>query len=211
MIFFTTHNETKASVVERFNRTLKTKMWKYFTAKNTYAYVAVLPKLVSAYNRSFHRSIKRTPNSVTPANSEVVWHTLYDTPNEEPSIAITFKFNLGDTVRISMAARTFSKGYLPNWTTELFTISDRIPRNPPVYKLTDYDGEELKGTFYEQELQKVDKKDDLYEVEKVLRTRKRRGVTEYFVKWFGYPEKFNSWMRGLVGIQYITCGPPIDI
>ncbi len=198
--FFTTHNETKASVVERFNRTLKTKMWKYFTAQNKYTYAAVLPKLVSAYNRSFHRSIKRTPVSVTPANSEEVWRTLYGTPNTKRSIVTAFKFNLGDTVRISMAARTFSKGYLPNWTTELFTISDTIARNPPVYKLTDYDGEELKGTFYEQELQRVDKKDDMYEVEKVVRTRKRRGVKEYFVKWLGYPDKFNSWVRGLVGI-----------
>lgn len=194
--FFTTQNERKASVVERFNRTLKTKMWKYFTAQNTYDYKPVLQKLVSAYNHSFHRSIKRTPDSVTPANSEVVWQTLYGPLNDERSIVTTFKFNLGDTVRISMAARDFSKGYLPNWTT----ISERITRNPPVYKLKDYDGEELKGTFYEQELQRVDKKDELYEVEKVLHTRKPRGVKEYFVKWLGYPTKFNSWVRGLVGI-----------
>lgn len=198
--FFTTHNETKASVVERFNRTLKTKMWKYFTAQNTYNYAAVLPRLVSAYNRSFHRSIKRSPASVAPENSEDVWQTLYGTPNDGRRIGTAFKFNVGDTVRISMVARTFSKGYLPNWTTEIFTVSDRIPRDPPVYKLKDYDGEELKGTFYEQELQRVDKKDDLYEVEKVLQTRKRHGVTEYLVQWVGYPSKFNSWVRGLVSI-----------
>ena len=63
--FFTTFNETKASVVERFNRTLKTKMWKYFTSKNTYDYRAVLPDLLKAYNAAFHRSIKRAPSSVT--------------------------------------------------------------------------------------------------------------------------------------------------
>ncbi|XP_033642417.1 uncharacterized protein LOC117302552 [Asterias rubens] len=156
--------------------------------------------MVSAYNRSFHRSIKRTPTSVSPANSEEVWHTLYGIPDSKDSIVTSFKFNLGDTVRISMAARTFSKGYLPNWTTELFTVSNRTPRNPPVYKLTDYNGEELKGTFYKQELQRVDKNDEMYEVEKVLRTRKRRGALEYFVKWLGYPDKFNSWVKGLVGI-----------
>ena len=93
-----------------------------------------------------------------------------------------------------MTAMPFRKGYLPNWTTELFAVSARLLRHPPVYKLKDYDGEQLQGTFYEQELQRAIKTDDLYQIEKVLRTRKRRGKTEYFVKWFGYPDKFNSWV-----------------
>ena len=100
-------------------------------------------------------------------------------------------------MRISMATRPFRKGYLPNWTTELFTISARIARRPPVYRLKDYGGEELEGTFYEQELQRIIQKNDLYTVEEVLQTRKRRGKTEYFVKWLGYPAKFNSWVVDL--------------
>ena len=57
------------------------------------------------------------------------------------------------------------------------------------------DAEEiLEGTFYEAKLQKVIKEDDVYRVEKVLRKRKRKGVVEYFVKWKGYPDKFNSWV-----------------
>ena len=193
--FFTTQNETKASVVERFNRTLKTKMYKYFTATNSRAYLKVLPKLLSAYNHAFHRSIKAAPTSVNNQNAETIWKNLYNT---SPSVKATkFKFDVGDTVRISMTTRPFRKGYLPSWTTELFTISARIPRRPPVYKLKDYDGEELEGTFYEQELQRVVKSDDLYQVEKVLRKRKKWGKTEYFVKWVGYPDKFNSWVRSL--------------
>ena len=108
-----------------------------------------------------------------------------------------WQFSVGDTVHISMATRPFRKGCLSSWTTEPFTISDRIPRNPPVYKLKDYGGEELEGTFYEQELQRVVKSDDLYQVEKVLRKRKKGGKTEYFVKWLGYPDKFNSWVTSL--------------
>ena len=194
--FFTTQNETKASVVERFNRTLKTKMYKYFTATNSRAYIKVLPKLISAYNRAYHRSIKIAPASVNNQNAETVWQNLYGdtgTPIKSP----TFKFSEGDTVRISMTTRPFRKGYLPSWTTELFSISARIQGQPPVYKLKDYGGEELQGTFYERELQRVIKSDDLYQVEKVLRRRKRRGKTEYFVKWLGYPEKFNSWVTSL--------------
>ncbi|CAB3987965.1 uncharacterized transposon-derived [Paramuricea clavata] len=147
--FFTTQNEAKASIVERFNRTLKTKMWKYFTAKNTLKYVEIIQKL----------------------------------------------FNIGDQVRISKARRTFKKGYLPNWTEEVFTITKRVLRRPPVYKIADFDDDELKGTFYEQELQRVNKTDsDFYRVEEVLRSRMRNKRKEYFVKWRGYPDKFNSWV-----------------
>ena len=196
--FFTTHNETKASVVERFNRTLKTKMWKFFTANNTNEYIKALPKLVSAYNHSFHRSIQTTPASVDIYNSDDIRKILYRTKVSPKRVA--YRFNVGDTVRISMSARPFRKGYLPNWTTELFTVSARIPRHPPVYKLKDYDGEELQGTFYEQELQRVLKKDNVYKVETVLATRKRRGHTEYFVKWLRYPDKFNSWVPRLLTV-----------
>ena len=192
--FFTTQNETKASVVERFNRSLKSGMYKFFTATNTYAYLKVLSKLLSAYNHSYHRSIKTTPASVTIHNTDQVWRTLYGV---EAISRNKFKFKVGDTVRISIAARPFRKGYLPNWTAELFTVSAKIHRYPPVYRLKDYDGEEIDGTFYEQELQRVIKTDDVYEVENVLDTRKRRGKTEYFVKWVGYPDKFNSWVTNL--------------
>ena len=68
----------------------------------------------------------------------------------------------------------------------MFTISAQIPRQPPVYKLKDYDGEELDGTFYEQELQRVIKSDNLYQIERVVRTRKIGRKKEYFVKWMGY-------------------------
>ena len=69
----------------------------------------------------------------------------------------------------------------------------RFVRQVPVYKLKDDAGEILDRTFSEPELQKIIKNDDVYHVEKILRKRKRKGVVEYFVKWKGYPDKFNSW------------------
>jgi hypothetical protein len=190
--FFTTQNETKASIVERFNRTLKTKMWKYFTAKNTLKYVDILQKLVKSYNHSRHRSIGMRPVDVNEDNESIVWQKLYGEQTEKP---VRFKFNIGDQVRISKARRTFKKGYLPNWTEEVFTITKRVLRRPPVYKIADFDDEELKGTFYEQELQRVNKTDsDFYRVEEILRSRMRNKHKEYFVKWLGYPDKFNSWV-----------------
>ena len=189
---YNTYNGTKASVVERVIRTLKTRMWRYFTSKRTRRYIDVLPDLVDSYNRSKHRSIQKKPINVTPNNEREVWHTLYgDRENKEP---IRYKFEVGDQVRISKMKRTFEKGYLPNFSKEIFTVSQQIPRRPPVYKLKDYDQEELSGTFYNKELQKVIKEDDVYEVEKILKKRGKGKNSEVFVKWLGYPAKFNSWI-----------------
>jgi len=73
---FSTRGDTKASVVEQFNRTLKERLYRYFTVKNTLTFVPVLQDLVRGYNRSYHRSIKRAPDQVTLANSEDVWETV---------------------------------------------------------------------------------------------------------------------------------------
>ena len=187
--FFTTENEDiKAAVVERFNRTLKEKMWRYFTKTNKLEYVKVLPSLLKNYNKSYHRSIKMSPIEVNVINQEEVWNTLYSS-NE----FITKKPRLveGARVRIALARRAFKKGYTPSWTEEMFTVS-RINKTTPItYVLKDYSGEELKGSFYEEELQNVGDK-QVYRIESII--AERRGGTEYLVKWFGYPTTFNSWV-----------------
>ena len=91
---------------------------------------------------------------------------------------------------------TFEKGYLPNWTRGLFKISAVIKTQSPVsYKITDLDGESVRGTFYSQELQRVEK-DQIYEIESILNHRKRKvgkkWVKEIKVHWKGYPSKFDS-------------------
>ena len=111
--FFTTNSELKVSVVERFNRTLKTRMWKYFTAKNTRVYIDILQDIVQEYNNSYHRSIGRTPSSVSLLNVGQVRRKLYGNSWTKPKREL--KFKLGDQVRISKQRRTFKKGYLPSW------------------------------------------------------------------------------------------------
>ena len=196
--FFTTENETKACIVERFNRTLKTKMWRYFTFANTFKYIDILPKLVMGYNNTVHRSIRMKPKEVNIENQKQALVSLYGmkrVKGKRSSKLNAFKFQLGDQVRISKSKMRFEKGYEANWSEEVFTISARIRRALPVYRVNDYNGDELRGTFYEYELQKVVKtKGDLYAIEKILKTRTRKGKKQYLVRWKGYGKEFDSWV-----------------
>ena len=190
---YNTFNETKASIVERLIRTFKTKMWRYFTAKKTLRYIDMLSDLVYAYNHTVHRSIKTKPALVSHENEDMIWQVLYGEDIVDVR-SINYKFKIGDQVRISKIKRKFEKGYLPNFSKEIFTVSKTLPRRPPVYKIKDYDGEELQGTFYEKELQRIIKHNDTYEIEKILKKRGKGKNVKYLVKWLGYPNKFNSWV-----------------
>ena len=191
--YFTTYNEEiKTSVVERFNRTLKTKMWKYFTKHNTNIFMDVLPDLVWSYNHTYHRSIKMQPVEVHQQNQEEVWHNLY---GDMPVTYKRPKFKVGDCVRISKLRKTFKKGYLPNWSEELFTIYKVIRTTPVRYVIRDEMNVTLKGSFYEEELQKVTKVNQLYRIETILKERQQKNRAQILVKWSGYPASFNSWIN----------------
>ena len=100
-------------------------------------------------------------------------------------------------VRISKQRLTFSKGYLPNWSEEIFVIRERRMQRVPVYYLRDFKNEPLTGAFYEPELQRVREQSE-YRIEKVLRSRTTRdGVKEYLVKWKGWDSSFNSWVKDI--------------
>ena len=166
MHFFTTYNEeTKASIVERFNRTLKTKMWKYFTHRETLTYVDVLFEIVASYNYTVHRTIGIPPTEVTWVNQTTVSKRLYGRKGPKKAC----KFSPRDRVQLSKSKRTFKKGYLPNWTEELFTVVKCIESRPPVYLVKDDHGEILEGTFYAEEIQKVIKQDEVYKIQSVLK------------------------------------------
>ena len=183
--YYVTFSETKASVVERFNKTLKTKMWKYFTHNNTYRYVDVLQDLVDGYNATPHGGISLAPVKVTEKNQLKVWRQSY----KEPVNGKPFKYQVGEKVRISRDKRMFEKGYIQNWSEEHFIIEKRLRRLPHVYCLKDLDGEVLKGVFYEQQLQRVTPP-DVFPIDNVIKKSKDKA----YVKWRGWPEKFNSWV-----------------
>ena len=190
-----TENEEKSSVVERWNRTMKRNMWKYFTKNRTGVYIDILPDLVRRYNNTKHRSINTTPSDARkPSNYQHVFDALYNSPTKvrEAGQKVS-KFHVGDVVRISKLKKKFEKGYTTNWTEEVFKIVKVQPTIPFTYKLEDTLGEVVKGTFYEPELQLA--KSDTYRIEKVLRRRTSpQGQREVYVKWLGYNNRFNQWI-----------------
>ncbi|XP_011684314.1 PREDICTED: uncharacterized protein LOC105447805 [Wasmannia auropunctata] len=173
-----------ASVVERFNRTLKNSMWKQFTHNGNCRWIDLLPRLMSEYNARKHRTIGMRPIDVTPAIVNKLT-TVYN----RVEIAAPARFKVGDSVRVSKFKTIFEKGYTTNWTTEVFKIIKVQKTNPATYLLKDSRGKPIAGEFYEYELHRV-ANPDVYLVEKVLR---KRG-NEVYVKWLGLDDSHNSWI-----------------
>ena len=188
---FSVKSAYKAAIVERFNRTLKSRLWKYFTMNLNQKWTNILQDAVHAYNHSIHRTIGMRPVDVSSENVNEIRQRL---SSGKPSTKRS-PFKVGDHVRISKVKSVFEKGYLPNWTEELFTISSiNRKKSPIMYKLKDYSGEEIEGSFYRHEIQKVIHDDDIFLVEKVLKTQKRGNEKWCLVKWRGYPSSMNSWV-----------------
>lgn len=199
--YHTNNPDIKASVVERFNRTLKSRMYRYFTAKSTQRYVDVLPQLIKAYNHTVHRSIRMAPVDVKDDNVLQVWHNLYDAHLSKKNA--TPKFSIGEHVRISSEKFQFEKGYVQNWSEEVFLITHILRHKLTVYRIKDLDDEEIEGTFYEKELQKViiDEATE-YRIDKIVDTKGVGVRKKLLVKWKGYSNKFNSWISASELKQY---------
>lgn len=184
---YSSYSEIKSSIVERFNRTLKEKMWKEFSKRGNYKWIDILDELINEYNNSYHSTIKMKPIEVNKDNEKEVLNNIYGDnklKKEKP------KFKLNDYVRISKYKGIFEKGYTPNWSMEVFQINKIIYSSPITYMIKDLNEEEIKGKFYTQELMKTNYPHD-YLIEKVL---KRKG-DQIYVKWLGFDNSHNSWIN----------------
>ena len=191
---FATESELKAAVVERFNRTIKSSIWTYLSDRGTVRWINVIQDLVDAYNHSRHRSIGMAPANVQKKDEDHLWVRLYGDGDTHLQPPIPY----GAMVRASRHKTIFDKGYMPNWTKEHFTVSQAVPRRRGskrrVYKLLDYNDENVKGTWYSEEIQEIS--DNQYRIEKILRKRTLPyGTKEVFVRWGGWPDKYNSWIN----------------
>ncbi|KAL3117435.1 hypothetical protein niasHT_004438 [Heterodera trifolii] len=186
---YETSSKKKAAVAERAIRTLKTRLYKYFSAKNTSAWVDVLPKFLSAINNSVCRATGLRPNDISDANAREVWKRVYGeglVPAEKRP-----KIKAGETVRIPEPKHIFEKGYIPNYSDHVYTVDEARSTNPQHYLLKDYYGTKLKRKFYLPELTKVQVDENtMYRIEKKYKERMRDGKKEILVKFIGFPEKY---------------------
>ena len=146
IIMYSTFNEGKSVVVERFIATLKNKLYKHMTAINKNVYYDVLNDIVNKYNNTKHNTIKMKPNDVKDDNNRV----HIDECNKKNA-----RFNVNDRVRISKFKNIFAKGYTPNWSKEIFVINKLNYTVPGTYSLKDLNGEKILGSLYDRELQKT--------------------------------------------------------
>ena len=171
-----TNSKLKASIIERFNRTLKEKLWRVFTHQGDLKkkfpsnFTKVLVSILKSYNNSYHRSIKTTPNLVNSNNENKIRQNLYGDNDEQVKIL----FKAGDFCRISKEKTIFSKGYSQNWEKDVYIIANIFPTVPPRYSIKDLENVEYSYKFYENELQKVNFSEFPYDAFLVLDEEKEK-------------------------------------
>lgn len=179
---YSTFSNKKAAIAERVIRTLKNKLFVEFGIRGNHKWFDIIEDVVWQYNHSKHRTIGMAPADVT-SETQLIY------PRNVPGCSDTkARFKEGDVVRISKYKGVFEKGYLHNWSTELFVVNAVQKTRPPTYLLVDQFGENISGCFYEQELQKTNHP-DIFLVDRIL---KRKGKKSY-VKWLGLSSRYNSW------------------
>ena len=190
---YSTENEEKSCIAERFIQTFMRWLYMYFDTNRHTEYIKILPQLVKKYNTTKHRSIGCTPlEARQPDNYQKVYDHLYPvTKNAIQSRKVAF--NIGDKVRLSVIKNKFDKGYFRRWTEELFVIDSVKLTDPITYTVKSLNGERIKGSFYKEQLQKSSQQS--FHIEKVIgKPRIRNGIRQVKVKWSGYSNDYNQWI-----------------
>ena len=149
------------------------------TAVSKNVYIDKLDGIVNEYNNTYHRTTKMNP-------IEVKDNTYINCIKEV--IDKDSKFKVIDHVRISKYKNIFAKGYIPNWSEEVLVIKEVKNTVPWTYLISDLNGENVIGKFYEKELQKTNQQK--VRTEEII---KRKG-NKLHIKWKGYGNSLNSWI-----------------
>ena len=158
---YLTYNEEITAVTERFLRTLKNKVCKYMTSISKILFTEKLDDIVNKYNNAYHRTIKMKPNDVKPSRHIDSKKEIND---KDP------KFEIGNIITTWDYTNIFAKGYVPNWTEQVFVIKNLTLSKitlPWTYVISDLNGKEIFRMFYEKELQNTNQKE--FRVEKVIK------------------------------------------
>lgn len=192
--YFSYNPTLKCAVVERFNRTLKQLMYKYFTHRNTKRYINVLQDLLNVYNNTVHSTIKMKPADVTDHHISIL-NKIYKKRHDKLLSEIKTKPKLlkkNDLVRVAKPKAHFDRGFEQRWTEEKFHVDTVIKKTPYyLYTLRDFKNTPITGRFYAKQLQKV--KSDLPPIEKVIKTKGLGKDLQYLVRFANdIPDKWIS-------------------
>ena len=174
---YSTYNEGKSVVAERFIGTLKNKIYKYMTSLSKNVYIDKLDGIINKYNNIYHNTIKMKPVDI---KSRTYIDPSKEINDKDP------KFKIGDVVRILKYKNLFAKGYVPNLSEEVFVIKKVKNTVLWTYVSSDLKDEEVVRTFHEKELQKTNQRE--FRVKKVIKTK----GDKLYVNWKGYNSSFNS-------------------
>ena len=155
---YSTNNEEKYAVAERFIRTLKNRIYKYMTSVSKNEQIDKLDDIVNKYNNTYHRTIKMKPIDV---KSNTYIDSSKETNNKNP------KFKIGDIVIISKYKNMFANVYASNWPKDVLVIKKVKNTVLWTYVINDLKGREIAGMFYEKELQKTYQKQ--FRIEKIIK------------------------------------------
>lgn len=197
-----TGNETKSNFAERAIRTIKMRIMKDMYQRNSRRWFDRLTPIVKGYNNRIHSATGKAPADIDSENESEVLVNLYNEKRRREKTSTKtvkkkrrYSFKVGDIVRVSKLKSLFSRAYDQSFSNELFKIVKRFRKqNIPMYTLKDWADDPIKGSFYQQELTRA-KEPDQYKIEKVLSHRTRKGVKESLVKWLGWGDKFNTWVK----------------
>lgn len=195
-----TSNEVQANYAERVIKTLKSKIFKFMVNKNTFEYVKDLQKFVNSYNETWHHGIRAKPVEVSKKNESRLWWQMYWPSKNAKEITKkqSFRFEVGENVRISVTRQAFAREYDQRWSGEIFKIRSRFRREKDIrmYRLEDYTGDIVTGSFYENELQRVTiDKDEYFVIDKILDEKIEDGVKKVLVHYRYWPKKFDRWIK----------------
>jgi hypothetical protein len=191
---YSTYGESKSVIAERFNRTLKGWIQIRMTKDNTFNWSEELDTMIDQYNHRKHSTIKITPiEAQSPDSFWKVYMALYGPDmwpeDDQPSKPL----KVGNYVRVSRLKDVFEKGYDANWSWEVFKISKVNATRPLTYSIVDWHDAPIEGSFYRRELQKVAIDPmEVFRIESVIKRDNKN--KRAFVKWLGWPKKFNSWV-----------------
>ena len=207
----TTSEHSKANYAERVIRTIKGKLGRYMAYNKTRRWLDALPSITESYNNTYHRTIKMSPREALSTPDPILWTTQYQDPalnkkknktkspvkaKDRLSKKKLFGFKPGDVVRLSRIPGRYDKESDKKWTDELFRVTSRsLNQGIPKYEVKDFANDPILDKFFGDELQKVMvDQDTQYDIEKIIKKRKRQGKTQVLVHWVGWPSKFDSWI-----------------